>query len=109
MPKLKILYEYDFGDCWRHWIEFENQIPRGEHEKYPILVDGARHCPPEDIGGPPGYEQFLAAWRDPKRDVRQTMRRWAGRTFEPETFDREKTQKAINGALRKCRKGYHSA
>lgn len=106
MPKLKILYEYDFGDCWLHWIQFENQIPRVEGETYPRLVDGARHCPPEDVGSAQGYADFLEAWRDPDHEEHKTMRTWAGRAFEPEKFDREKTQKAINSALRRCRKGY---
>ncbi len=25
LPSPKVLYEYDFGDGWRHWIEFESQ------------------------------------------------------------------------------------
>jgi len=106
MPDLKILYEYDFGDSWRHWIQFENEIPRVEGEIYPLLVDGARHRPPEDVGSTMGYESFLEAWRDPEHEEYQATRRWAGRAFEPEKFDRDKTQTAINSALRKCRKGY---
>lgn len=106
MPNLKILYEYDFGDCWRHWIEFENQIPRVDGEKYPLLVDGGRHRPPEDVGGASGYADFLEAWEDPEHEQHKTLRTWAGRAFSPETFDREKTQKAIRSALRKCQKGY---
>ena len=106
MPDPKILYEYDFGDDWRHWIEFESQITRLPGESYPLLVDGRRRGPPEDVGGPGGYAEFLEAWTDPNHDQYRAMRRWAGRAFEPEKFDREITQKAINSALRKCRKDY---
>jgi Plasmid pRiA4b ORF-3-like protein len=106
MPKLEILYEYDFGDSWIHHIEFEKQVPLDKEQSYPLLVDGARHRPPEDVGSTHGYACFLEAWRDPEHDEHPAMRRWAGRAFEPEKFDREKTQKAINTALRKCRKGY---
>jgi hypothetical protein len=102
----RILYEYDFGDGWRHWIEFETQVPRAANETYPLLVEGARHGPPEDVGGAGGYERFLEAWSDPDHEDHRDMRRWVGRGFKPEAFDREKLQKAINTALRRCKKGY---
>jgi hypothetical protein len=105
-PEPKILYEYDFGDGWRHWIEFETEKPRAANETYPLLVDGARHGPPEDVGGRAGYERFLEAWTDPDHEDHRDVRKWVGRTFKPEAFDRERTQKAINAALRKGRKGY---
>ena len=105
-PEPNILYEYDFGDGWRHWIEFETEIPPESGETYPLLIDGARHGPPEDVGGADGYAEFLEAWADPDHDDHRQMRTWVGRAFKPEAFDREKTQKAINAALRKCRRGY---
>ena len=105
-PNPKILYEYDFGDGWRHWIEFETETPRAANQTYPQLVDGARHGPPEDVGGADGYADFLEAWADPDHDDHRQMRVWVGRAFKPEAFDRAKTQKAINAALRKCRQGY---
>lgn len=105
-PEPRILYEYDFGDGWRHWIEFETELPVAANEAYPQLIDGARHGPPEDVGGPDGYAEFLEAWADARHDEHRAMRVWVGGTYRPEIFDRDKTQKAINAALRKCRKGY---
>lgn len=102
----KILYEYDFGDAWRHWICFESQLPEAVGETYPLLVDGSRSAPPEDVGGTLGYAEFLEAWRDPEHEEHLAMRRWAGRRFDPEAFDREKAQKAIRSALRRCRGGF---
>jgi hypothetical protein len=102
----KILYEYDFGDSWRHWIAFERMVPMVKGEPYPQLIDGARSRPPEDVGGPPGYQDFLEAWRDPRHEDHKAMRTWAGRSFEPENFDIEKTQKAITSAIRRCKGGY---
>jgi hypothetical protein len=75
-------------------------------DAYPQLIDGARACPPEDVGGPHGYQEFLEAWRDPKHEEHKYMRTWAGRRFDPETFDIEKTEKAIRSALRRCKGGY---
>ena len=74
--------------------------------KCPVCIDGAHHRPPEDVGGPSGYEEFLEAWTDPNHDEHRAMRRWAGRGFDPEKFDIEATNKAILSALRKCRGGY---
>jgi hypothetical protein len=96
----------NFGDSWRHWIEIEAQVPTEDGIKYPICVDGARHCPPEDVGGPHGYADFLKAWCDPTHQEHGAMRTWAGRAFDPETFDIAKTNKAITAALRRCRGDY---
>jgi hypothetical protein len=106
VPHPRIMYEYDFGDSWRHWIEIEAQVPTEDGIKYPICVDGARHCPPEDVGGPHGYADFLKAWCDPTHQEHGAMRTWAGRAFDPETFDIAKTNKAITAALRRCRGDY---
>lgn len=106
LDAVKILYEYDFGDSWRHWITFDSQLTEAPGETYPQIVDGRRSAPPEDVGGPPGYERFLEAWRDPKHKEHKAMRTWAGRAFDPEAFDRDKTQKAIKAALRRCKGDY---
>lgn len=34
------------------------------------------------------------------------MRRWAGRAFAPEKFDREATTQAMRRALKRCRGDY---
>lgn len=61
-----ILYTYDFGDSWEHVISLEKVLPQSEAKPYPVLVDGSRACPPEDIGGPPGYQFFLEALANPE-------------------------------------------
>ena len=89
------------GGGRRPWIQFQTEQPRAANETYPGLVDGARHGPPEDVGGAGGYADFLEAWADPDHDDHRQMRAWVGRAFKPEAFDCAKTQKAINAALRK--------
>jgi hypothetical protein len=102
---LTILYEYDFGDDWRHRIVMR-RIPAQAGVKYPRCVAGSRSRPPEDVGGPSGYLGFLEAWLDPTHDEHKAMCRWAGRKFDPECFDLEATDKAISKALRVARGGY---
>jgi len=44
-------YLYDFGDGWEHDVEV-----LGPGAKTPGCIEGTGGCPPEDCGGPPGYE-----------------------------------------------------
>jgi hypothetical protein len=80
------VYEYDFGDDWKHDVLLEKIHP-GPDVPYAECLDGARSCPPEDVGGPWGYEKFLKAFRDPSHSDHEQMARWAGRSFDPERFD----------------------
>ena len=54
---------------------------------YLACIGGARACPPEDCGGPHGYEHFLEAIRDPKHEEHEQFLRWVGGSFDPEAFD----------------------
>jgi len=87
----KFIFEYDFGDGWEHVIEFEETTERQKGIKYPRSTAGARCCPPEDCGGPPGYENFLEAIRDPEHSEHESMRQWIGGDFDPEAFDLEES------------------
>lgn len=57
--KCKFVYEYDFGDCWEHAIVVEKILPFEAGKVYPECIKGKRACPPEDVGGVWGYEEFL--------------------------------------------------
>ncbi len=84
----KILYNYDFGDDWRHFIEVENVIDDCE-EKLPILLDGTGNAPPEDVGGAGGFEEFLRVIADPKDEDYEDMKSWAeSQWWAPFNFDR---------------------
>jgi hypothetical protein len=53
----KFNYEYDMGDFWRHEIRIEDQLEASAGQSFPICTGGAHSCPPEDCGGPEGYDQ----------------------------------------------------
>jgi len=78
----RILYKYDFGDGWRHWITIDRRLSEAPGVTYPLLIDGRRSAPPEDSGGPHGYMEFLEAWRDPEHEGHRVMRRWARRSID---------------------------
>ncbi len=93
-----LLYKYDFGDDWRHDVVLEKILPP-EACTRPVCLAGARRCPPEDVGGPPGYQEFLEVIFEPNHREFSNLRGWAGGTFHAEEFDLE----AINKALGRIR------
>ncbi len=93
-------YLYDFGDDWDHTIEVERSAPPEPGVVYPRLLEASGPCPPEDVGGPPGYAQMLEALADPGHERHAEMREWLGKDFDPHAFDPERL-KAKVGALAK--------
>jgi hypothetical protein len=91
----ELLYLYDFGDGWEHCVRMEALLPPSEGEIYPRCLDGARACPPEDVGGIPGYEDFLNALRNPRHPEHAALSEWAPPGFDPEAFDVEETTKRL--------------
>ncbi len=94
--KVRFTYEYDFGDSWQHEITLEKTLESEPKVKYPRCLEGARACPPEDVGGVSGYADFLEAIADPKHPEHREMKEWIGGKFDPEKFD----LKAVNRELR---------
>jgi hypothetical protein len=94
------VYEYDFGDSWRHVIEIEETLPPEERVRYPRCLDGRRACPPEDCGGPWGYPNFLDAIQAPDHPDHEERLEWIGDEFDPERFDLEE----MNGGLGRLRR-----
>lgn len=81
-------YVYDFGDNWELRIKVEKTLPAIIFPQVPCCIDGANRCPPEDVGGAPGYENFLAAIADPNHPGHKEMLEWYGDDgFDPTAFD----------------------
>jgi hypothetical protein len=93
-----LVYEYDFGDCWRHEIVTLGIAEGAKNEI--TCTEGARAAPPEDSGGVGGYAELLVVLADPEHEEYEHMRAWAGKRFDPEAFDRV----AINRRLAKLTK-----
>lgn len=89
----KFFYEYDFGDGWLHEIKVEAITEAEKGVKYPRCIKGKRSGPPEDVGGPWGYEHFLEAISNPEHDEHEEYLEWIGGSFDPEACDLE----TING------------
>ncbi len=82
-----IKYLYDFGDGWEHTVKVERVIDAVPGLAYPVLIDAVGRCPPEDVGGPWGYAEFLDALADPAHENHAEMKDWIGETFDPKAID----------------------
>ena len=80
-------YLYDFGDGWEHSIRIERIEPAAAEVVYPRLLAASGRCPPEDVGGPWGYQEFLQALADPKHERHEEMLEWWGDSFDPHDVD----------------------
>jgi hypothetical protein len=81
------LYEYDFGDGWEVEIQLEETLPPLKQKWDAVCVDGARHGPPEDCGGPLGYQDMVAALKKGSGQRYKEIIEWIGKDFDPERFD----------------------
>lgn len=86
-PGDRALYDYDFGDGWEHGLVLEAIVPRQIRTKYPRFLAGEQACPPEDCGGPPGYDELLEVIADDKHPEHARMLGWLGGPFDPTAFN----------------------
>ena len=76
-------YIYDFGDHWQHQIQIERVID-DYLLGYPQVLEGEGACPPEDVGGIGGYQEFLKAWNNPRHPEHDSVREWGeGMNYQP--------------------------
>jgi hypothetical protein len=97
-------YVYDFGDDWRHTIQFEKRLPAGSGLGGLRCIAGRRAGPPENCGGIYGYQDLLDVIANPERADEELLS-WAAETlgtttaqlpaYDPARFD----QVEINAAL----------
>jgi len=94
--RTSFLYEYDLGDSWMHEITLLGTL---EGEERLGCTAGARACPPEDCGSPPGYYELLVALSDPDHEEHDSMVEWVGGKYDPNAFDVE----AVDRSLKRLR------
>jgi hypothetical protein len=101
--RIRWIYDYDFGDGWRHEVLFEGYPALDKEQKYPLCLEGERACPPEDCGGPWGYADFLDAIKKSRHEQHEDMLKWIGEDFDPDEFDVRKVNAEVKRYLRVSR------
>jgi len=88
-------YLYDFGDGWEHTVEIIAET-RAVLSDAPIkLLEGANACPPEDVGGPAGYERFCEIIDDQDHIEHEFFFDWNGGDFDRTEFDLGEAQALV--------------
>ena len=82
------------GDGWEHLVELEDVHAREKGVVYPRCLEGENACPPEDCGGPWGYQELLEIIGDPTHEEYADRIEWLGsmkgidgEDFDPGHFD----------------------
>ena len=88
-------YVYDFGDNWAHEITVEKVVAAQSGVRYPRCLEGQGACPPEDVGGVWGYEEFQAVMADPSHPDHAERLEWAGGPFDPHRFEPAEADRAL--------------
>lgn len=106
-------YLYDFGDHWEHEIILEDRdYSNPDLEVSLICLEGERACPPEDVGGVPGYYDFCEGISDSSHPQYQEYSDWFsnlgfyGQEFKSENFSAEKVNIELMKYLRWSRKRF---
>ncbi|MCW8930494.1 MAG: plasmid pRiA4b ORF-3 family protein [Gammaproteobacteria bacterium] len=91
-----IKYEYDFGDGWEHKIILEKILPHQKNQFPMVCIKGKRACPPEDCGGPWGYQHLLEQLASPEdEDEYIELMEWLGGDFDPEFFELKEINRVL--------------
>jgi len=89
-------YLYDFGDSWWHKVKVEKIVTTDAPIEFAQCIAGENACPPEDVGGAGGYEEFLQALADPDHPDHAGLKEWIGRPFDPRAFDVDEINARLN-------------
>ena len=90
------IYEYDFGDGWKHKLVLEEVLLFDPKVQLPQCLKGKGACPPEDVGGVCGYQEFVVAIKDRNHPEHRSYSEWLGGKFDPAAYDIE----SVNELLR---------
>ena len=79
-PRQTLTYTYDFGDDWEHKVKLVKLLPdeATKPKRIAVCVEGANAGPPEDCGGPLGFERLKEIVADLKHPEHGEMLEWCG-------------------------------
>lgn len=81
-------YIYDWGDDWEHKLVVEETKVDPRLIREPLFCTaGERVCPPEDVGGILGYQEFCEAMSKSKHPRHKELKEWYGKPLDAESFN----------------------
>lgn len=83
------LFALHTAEIWAYALLYEPDV------KYPRFIEGDRRCPPEDVGGLPGFEMFLDAMAEPTHEEHDRLREWYGGPYNPGDIDERFIRRAV--------------
>ena len=89
----RLVWVYDLGDDWRHEVVLDSISPP-QTDAWSLHA-AERAAPPEDCGGPPGYDQLLRTIADPEDVQHEEMLEWLGESFDPEFCDKDRISRRL--------------
>jgi hypothetical protein len=87
---------YDYGDNWQHKVKVERADVMGFALEHPMCITGQGACPPDDVGGVPGFENFVQAMTDPAHPEHEELASWHGGPFDPAAFSATDVQERLD-------------
>jgi hypothetical protein len=90
-------YVYDYGDNWVHKVKVERIVMPADPIANALCIGGENACPPEDVGGAPGYEEFFVALATPSTNTSRPG------SVVPSTRARSTSTRSSGGLLRRNR------
>ena len=74
-PRQSLVYTYDFGDDWDHKVRLIKLLPdeATKPKRIAVCVEGANAAPPEDCGGPSGFDRLKEILANPKHPEHAEM------------------------------------
>jgi hypothetical protein len=87
---------YDYGDNWQHKVKVERAGDMVVPLEHPMCITGQGACPPDDVGGVPGYENFVQAMADPAHPEHDELMGWYSGPFDPAAFSAADVQERLD-------------
>jgi len=88
-------YMYDFGDSWDHDLVVKAIVPCAKRRRRAECILGEMACPPEDVGGVPGYQALCEAMAKGPVAEKNRYLDWLGEEFDAKAFDQQAVQKIL--------------
>lgn len=98
-------YLYDMGDYWKHTITILDIQPLTDDLHPFVILGGSGNCPPEDVGGSSGFEEFCEVMKKPTSRAYKEYKTWYGGDYDREWFELAVAQARLDELIRSGR-GY---